>query len=220
MKEIGESPYPAPFEITGKIYQKQIELKDTEYQYGLDWWFWAFRETPGLVDGDILPFEQAEKRVNEILEDGKRLAYLSGGFDLGPHHSHGLSTLDHLVPQDVFLLIGIEPDSYIKDKGRDPVFDQKTRLFAVATLLKQRGKLAFGFAIPERPSEIPIEEFYEDLVKNIGVYRREGCYHLYTLGDPHREVKKQRMINQEEWCELPVFGRLSVTDLLDTKVVR
>jgi hypothetical protein len=58
----------------------------------------------------------------------------------------------------VLIVIGIEPDSYIREKGREPVFDQPFRLSAVATLLKQERKLGVAFPIPERPNNISIDK--------------------------------------------------------------
>lgn len=223
MKERKESHYPAPFEITRKIYEKQRELSDTEYSYGLDWWFWALKEIPALEEGDVLLVEHVSEKVDELLENQKRLAFWSGGFDLGLHHSNVIATLNLTIPEDVLVVIGIESDSYIRRKGREPVFDQETRLGAVATLLKQQRKLAVAFPIPERPEDVPVDEFYESLVGDIGMFRREGCYHLYTLDEPYAEIKKQRMLEPEEWCEIPPFGLggpLSVSEILNIKVKR
>jgi hypothetical protein len=100
--------------------------------------------------------------------------------------------------------LSIEPDSYIKNKGREAQFDQMTRLSAVGLLAKQEGILGLIFPIPEREGQ-DLNQFYDQLVKKTGMYRHPGCYHLYTSDDPAREIKKARMIKPEPWCCLQLI---------------
>lgn len=116
---------------------------------------------------------------------------------MGYHHLNLLVGLREHLPSDVLVVAGLESDDYIRSKGREPVFDQNHRLTAVAQILKQEGKLAVAFPIPERPKSVTAKIFYERLVRELGVYRRSGCYHLITDGDPAAEIKKQRMLPKE-----------------------
>lgn len=115
------------------------------------------------------------------------------------------------------LLYGIEPDSYIKNKGREPQFNQITRLSAVGLLMKREGILGAVFPIPER-GELDPGQFYDELVGEIGMYRKPRCFHLYTEDDPNRDIKIARMLNPETWCCIKLIrdknGRAISTTML------
>jgi hypothetical protein len=185
-------------ELTPLIYERQHKDYRSEYSYFLDMWFWAFRPGLALTDSEAVPFTLVKESINRLLAEGNRLAYWSGGFDLG-FHSNTIGTLEYCLPPDVRAVIGIEPDSYIEAKGREAQFDQVARLSAVGLMAKNSGKLGVIFPIPERGGQDP-NEFYNRLVRGIGMYRRPGCYHLYTDDDPALEVKKARMTKPEPWC--------------------
>lgn len=132
-------------------------------------------------------------------------------------HQIAIDGLRYIIPKNIRVVMGIEPDSYIKIKGRNPEFPQKVRLSAAAQLLKQNGILGIAFPIPDRPKRMGTNTFYEWLVRKIGMYRRENCYHLYSESDPARDIKIKRMLNPQTWCKLPDYGRLSTTEVLAMK---
>ncbi len=197
------------------------KLSSTSYAYNLDAWFFALTDAPRLEIGtDLVEYTGVRSCVDMLLQQGHRLAFFSGGFDLGMHHLSTLTELHTIIPKDVLVIMGIETDDYIRHKGREPVFDQSFRLQAVASVLKQQRKLGVAFPMPQKNDELSTSDHYRDLVNSIGMYRRNGCYHLYTLGYPFREEKINRMIEPAEWCCLlpgwRFFNPPSVTDQLNT----
>ncbi len=124
------------------------------------------------------------------------------------------------LPGDVRLVVGIKPDSYIEAKGRQAQFEQIVRLSAVGLRLKQEGRLGVMFPIPERGGQ-ETGGFYDQLVKNIGMYRRPGCYHLHGEGDPDADIKIARMLTPEPWCRVKLMKvqsgiPISMTSLLNS----
>lgn len=224
MKRRFESDYPdqmkefrilTPAQLSEAVYQRMhSSLEPTEYGRNLDWWFFPLGVSEPLNKNEVVSLEDVSERVDHLLNIGKRLAYWSGGFDLSLNHSVIIGALNYLIPKDVVVVMGIEPDSYIRKKGREPKFSQEIRLSAVATLLKERGKLGAAFPVPENQNGFSTYEFYSLLTRGIGMYRRENCYHLYTQGDPFKEQKVERMLDPQEWCELPNVGGLSTTEIL------
>jgi hypothetical protein len=190
-------------DLTAKIFQRQKIDYRSPYSYQLDGWFFAFKGQLELSQEEALPFDQVSKHIDGLLQAGLRLAYWSGGFDLG-RHSNTIGNFRDSLPGDVKVVVGIEPDSFIERKGRAPQFDQITRLSAVGLLLKSVEKLGFVFPIPELNEEEPAE-FYNLLIETIGIYRREGCFHLYSPDDPAKEIKIARMLNPKPWCELELM---------------
>ncbi len=190
-------------QLTPIIYQRQEQDYQSVYSYFLDCWFFSFNRKIELTENEAVYFDQVRENIDRLLAEGSRLAYWSGGFDLG-YHTNTISTLKFYFPEDVKIVVGIEPDSYIKNKGREPQFDQMTRLSAVGLLAKREEILGLVFPIPEREGRDPAQ-FYDQLVKKTGMYRRLGCYHLYTSDDPAGEIKKARMIKPESWCCLQLI---------------
>ncbi|MGB6838953.1 MAG: hypothetical protein WBE27_01605 [Microgenomates group bacterium] len=216
MKEL--EPF-SPAQLRKIIYQRiSASGEPTEYGRNLDWWFFSIDDEPVLEHGDILPLNNVSSKVDELLKQNYALAYWSGGFDLGMPHRIAISGLRFIIPDNVRIVMGIEPDSYFKSKGRNPEFPQKIRLSAVAQLLKQNEILGIAFPIPDRPKrDISTNTFYEWLVRKIGMCRRGNCYHLYSEIDPARDIKIKRMLNPQTWCELPDYGRLSTSEVLTMK---
>ena len=170
-----------------------------------------------MAESEAMPFDQAEQGVNGLLAKGLKLAYWSGGFDLG-FHSNTIVNFKFNLPGDVKVVAGIEPNSYIENKGREAQFDQITRLSAVGLLLKQVNKLGIVFPIPEREGR-DTNQFYDQLVKQTGMYRRPGCFHLYAANDPHKEIKIERMTKPEPWCCLQLMRDKSGEPFSTTKLL-
>jgi len=183
----------------------------------LDRWFFGLPRGLQLSQTEAVPLPGVSDVVNTLLEQDLELAYWSGGFDLG-FHDNTIENLNLDLPPAVKLIVGIEPDEYIEQKGRAAQFDQLERLSAVGLLIKLTGRLGCIFPIPPR-GDTPVAQFYDDLVKGIGMYQRKGCYHLYSDDDPYKDIKSARMLEPKSWCCFnplrDIMGRvISTTRLL------
>jgi hypothetical protein len=206
-------------ELTPRIYKRQSldGNHPTEYDYCLDRWFFGLQAGLSLSRTDAVPIPEVSGVINTLLGQGHDLAYWSGGFDLG-FHDNTIENLSPDLPPDVRLIVGIESNEYIERKGRKAQFDQIERLSAVGLMLKQIKRLGCMFPIPPR-GDAQATPFYDGLVKEIGMYRRPSCYHLYSDDDPYKEIKEARMLEPKSWCCFnplrDITGRvISTTSLL------
>jgi hypothetical protein len=187
-------------ELTPRIYRRQSldGNHPSEYNYCLDRWFFGLQAGLRLSQTEAVPLIEVGGVVNTLLEQGNEVAYWSGGFDLG-FHDNTIGNFNPDLPPDVRLIVGIEPNDYIERKGRKAQFDQIERLSAVGLMLKQIKRLGCIFPIPSR-EDAQADTFYNGLVREIGMYRRAGCYHLYSDDDPFKEIKEARMVEPKSWC--------------------
>lgn len=187
-------------ELTPRIYKRQSldGNHPSEYDYCLDRWFFGLQAGLSLSRTDAVPFTEVSGVVNTLLGQGHELAYWSGGFDLG-FHDNTIENLSPDLPPDVRLIVGIEPNEYIEQKGRKAQFDQIERLSAVGLMLKQIRRLGCMFPVPSR-GDMQASTFYDGLIREIGMYKRPGCYHLYSDDDPYKAIKEARMLEPKPWC--------------------
>jgi hypothetical protein len=109
--------------------------------------------------------------VNNMLEKYGELTYTTGGYEGSLAH---IQVLHHAVGRPV--LLGLEQDSYIRKKGREPLYSLEKRKSIWKHLLYP------GSRIFEIPEDLKGED-YDQLAKDIGVYKREGVYYLTNRDD-------------------------------------
>lgn len=198
------------------LARHRIGIVSHQYSADNDSIWLALLAAPHLEPQDILHPHQVKQRVDQLLQH-VHLAYWSGGFDCAYHHMLMMDAIAELIPSDVMVLLGVEPNSYIETKGRLPVIYQEDRLHSMARLLKRNNKLAGTIFLPSRDRKIQPAQHHDALIKNMGLFRRPGVFHLYTAGDPATGAKLERMLNPQAWCELPKIGRddsMSTTRIL------
>ncbi|MBI2357257.1 hypothetical protein HYV12_04370 [Candidatus Dojkabacteria bacterium] len=158
------------FQSNQSSLSKGVFYKDTE-----DWVIFAgSREERDLVK----PIEEIEAHIDALLADGHKIAYITGGFEGTMAHIQLLGQFSNPV------VLGLEPDKYILNKGRLPLNTLDQRIDFWSKLLPEGSII---FVVPDHSED----GFYDSLAKEIGVFRRQNVYHI-GCNDDREDVKIAR----------------------------
>ena len=128
-----------------------------------------------LKEGKIGNLEQVSLIVDELKKEGKRIAYVEGGFDL--------CLLGHKE-----LVVGVASDEYAATKGPDrPVFTIDQR----AELISAFGKVDFVITLENPPSK-PGSQEADEYLNKITNRLRPDVIVASTTTDTNPEAKRIR----------------------------
>lgn len=153
-----------------------------------------------LVDCRELPLFRAESMVKvasslydtkanielKLNESHGLAGYITGGLE-GLHLQMILNGLeiDGINP----LIMGVEEDSYVRKKGREPLFTTQEKLALWEKLAPDNSLI---FVIPLRPDHINPDIYYDFISDYLGLFKNKRVIYLGATDDPP-EVKSAHL---------------------------
>jgi len=113
------------------------------------------------------------QRFHEIIDFSEmKYAYVTGGFECAPHHQQLMRALERL---ELSVILGLEPDAFIRQKGREPLLTLDERLAFWKVSLPAYSIL---FSVPDGTDN------YNLLALDAGVLRHPNVIHISSNDPP------------------------------------
>ena len=134
------------------------------------------RDAPNVLVASSL--EEARDDVGLLLtEVPGRIGYITGGLE----GLHLQILLNGLAATEIeTFIIGLEEDSYVASKGREPLYTTNEKISLWEQLAPDKSVL---FVIPQRPDFISPNDYYDWITQYLGLFRNEKIVYLGSKDD-------------------------------------
>lgn len=162
--------------------------------------FWL-RDAPRLCFARSLNVARAE--VGRLLrQTSGNIGYITGGLE-GLHLQRFLGGITISNFGIETLVVGIEEDSYTRNKGREPLFSTREKVSLWAQLAPEGSVL---FVVPQRPGSVSADEYYDWITRHLGLYKNEQVVFLGSKDDPPaiKEAHLRRAFSPQQVLSLSI----------------
>lgn len=156
---------------------------------------WGIEIAHSLADARLKIFDH-------LARSERRMGYVTGGLEAGWHH-HSLIDSLPIDPGVYGVAIGLEPDSYIEQKGREPIFDLQERVSLWHRVAPANSVI---FTIPKRPDGVVADEYYDWLADQVGVLKNPRIVFIGGADDSMevKEARRRRATSEKNIVEVNV----------------